>query len=218
MKRCRMLKGDSKTQIAHTYIWIFMNELFSCVLFFPRSAAAVSHLRLPCFFSLSMWGIGVFASKNYEQRAKEQVQLNAVHKGMRVTEFFSPFACMWVCICLSFLFFRLVYTFWCGHTFSTVAYSSSLRLLLLVIVLLCIFVHLFEYIVFRTELVFLFSYNVFFFGAFDVHLLLRLQRVLNCENVANMWSHGLVDIRIFHTKLSRQNNIYPPIKSSLFSI
>lgn len=184
---------------------IHERTFFLCFIF-PPLCCHYFTFTAPFFFSVDVrnWSICI---KNYEQRAKEQVQLNAVHRGMRVTEFFPRLpACEFVFVYLFFLL--LVYTFWCGHTFSTVAYSSSLRLLLLVIVLHRIFVHFFEYIAFRTELVFcspvMFSFSV--------------RRVLNCENVANMWSHGLVDIRICHTKLSRQNNIYPPIKSSLFAI
>lgn len=195
-----MLKGDSKTQIALMNI----HERFLFSFFFPVFFA-ISHLRIPFFPSLSLTKckIRVFASKITRERAKEQVQLNAAHKGMHVEQnFFS--VCVCAHQCKHVLVSVLNYKFWCGHTFSTV-YSSSPRYFCFSS-WICVAYYFFTF----EHMVFFLVFFLYIFGVFSffMHLSVVLKSA-KLQNVTNIWSYGLVDIRLCQMKLSRQNNIYP---------
>lgn len=92
-KRCRMSKGDSKTQIAHMNIH---ERNVLCVFFriLPGFANAIQRLqalfrllaRSPSFYLSLVLALSFVDYRNWSiciENIREQVQLYAVHKGMR---------------------------------------------------------------------------------------------------------------------------------------
>lgn len=140
-KRCRMSKGDSKTQIVHAWIFIRRNILHLC---FSTALGLISR-HYP-----STWGIRVFAFEN----VRKQIQLYDVHNGMRSRIFIFFLAlfpslyawCLlllqvWMCTEVSFLlcffsFFKFN-TMMRSHILLRVCSASPW--LLWIIIILCLF-------------------------------------------------------------------------------
>lgn len=188
MKRCRMLKGDSKTQIAH--IWIFMNELFSCVLFFPRSAATISHLRLP-FFSLCRCEKLEYLHQKLRAKSERASTMKCRAQRYARNRIFSPFACMWVCICSSFFSSFSLYVLMRSHIL-----NCSIQLITSIAVTRYSFAShictLFWIYCFPNGVGFLFSCNVFFFGAKSVKLRKRCEYVVTRSSRHSHLPHKIV--------------------------